>query len=198
LQRARRVRLDWRMAVAPPAPAERRPPRWLAAPIVVFALVALTAGLLAREAGGPRGRYFDLFFSDTIHMKAWLASAALAFGVFQLFSAAWIYRKLPWPKPRWINAAHRWSGRLAFGLTLPVAYHCIFQLGFVTASDRVLAHSLLGSAFYGAFAAKVTIVRLRRFPVVVLPLAGGTVFAVLLGAWYTSALWFFRLFGVEL
>jgi mono/diheme cytochrome c family protein len=55
----------------------------------------------------------------------------------------------------------------------------------------VLAHSLLGCAVYGAFASKVTIVRLHRFPRPVLPLAGGLLFAVLIGVWYTSAVWLY-------
>ena len=131
-------------------------------------------------------------------MKAWLASVAAALAVFQLFTAAWIFRKLPWEKPAWVNPAHRWSGRLAFVATLPVAYHCIFKLGFQSGDDRVLWHSLFGSAFYGAFAAKITIVELKRFPTAVLPIAGGLLFAVLIGVWYTSAVWFFRLAGVEL
>ena len=159
---------------------------------MAFALVALTFGIVAREAGGPRGTYFDLFFSDTIHMKAWLASAALACGVFQLFSAAWIYGKLPWRKPGWVNPAHRASGFLAFAFTLPVAYHCIFQLGFQAGTTRTYAHSLLGSAFFGAYAAKVTIVELKRFPVLVLPIAGALLFTFLLLVWWTSSLWFFR------
>jgi ABC-type sulfate transport system permease subunit len=46
-------------------------------------------------------------------------------------------------------------------------------------------------AFYGAFAAKILIVELRRFPTAVLPAAGGLVFVILVGVWYTSALWFF-------
>jgi hypothetical protein len=179
-------------AVVPAPLVERRSARWLAAPVFALAFVALTVGVVAREAGGPRGTYFDLFFSDTIHMKAWLASTALAFGVFQLFTAAWIYGKLPWHKPVWVNPVHRWSGRLAFALTLPVAYHCIFQLGFQTGTTRSYAHSLLGSAFFGAFAAKVTIVKLKRFPVPVLPIAGGLLFTVLLVVWWTSSLWFFR------
>ncbi len=138
-----------------------------------------------------------LFFSSTVHMKAWLATGAATLALFQLFTAAWIFRKLPWRKPPWVNRAHRWSGRLAFVLVLPVAYHCIFRLGFQPGTGRTLAHSLLGRAFFGAFGAKVTIVRLHRFPTPVLPIAGGTLFAVLIGVWYTSALWFFRLAGVE-
>ncbi len=41
-------------------------------------------------------------------------------------------------------------------------------------------------------AAKVTIVRLRRFSTPVLPVAGGVLFTLLIAVWYTSALWFFR------
>jgi Family of unknown function (DUF6529) len=179
------------VTVAAP-PVERRPLRWLAVPIVLFALVALTVGVVAREAGPQSRTYFDLFFSDTIHMKVWLATGALACGVFQLFTASWIYGKLRWRKPPWVNQVHRWSGFLAFALILPVAYHCVFLLGFQTGTTRSYVHSLLGSALFGAYAAKVTIVELRRFPVPVLPIAGGLLFTVLLIVWWTSSLWFFR------
>src|SRR5437016_5263558 len=54
------------------------------------------------------------------------------------------------------------------------------------------AHSLLGCGVYGAYASKVTIVRLHRFPKPVLPVAGGLLFAVLIGIWYSSALWLYR------
>jgi cytochrome c553 len=176
------LRLDWSV--------ERRSYRWIAVPLLMFALFSLTAGVLS--AHDPRSKgYFRLFFADPIHLKAGFASVAVALACFQLFSAAWIYGKLPWRKPAWVNPAHRWSGRLAFVFTLPVAYHCIFKLGFESPDTRVLAHSLLGCAVYGAYAAKVTIVRLRRFPVPVLPIAGGTLFAVLIGVWYTSAVWLY-------
>jgi len=172
------------------AAPEQRSSRWLAAPLVAFALGALTAGVLA--AHDPRSKgYFQLFFSDPLHLKAAFATAAVVLACFQLFTAAWIFRKLPWDKPAWVNPVHRWSGRLAFVVTLPVAYHCIFKLGFRSPTTRVLAHSLFGCAVYGAFAAKVTIVRLHRFPQLVLPLAGGLLFAVLIGVWYTSAIWLY-------
>ena len=153
--------------------------------------MALTAGLLAKHEPRSKG-YFRLFFSDPIHLKAGFATAVVLLACFQLFTAAWIFRKLPWRKPAWVNPVHRWSGRLAFACTLPVAYHCIFKLGFRDPSTRVLAHALLGCAVYGAFAAKVTIVRLHRFPRLVLPIAGGLLFALLIGVWYTSAFWLYR------
>ena len=116
----------------------------------------------------------------------------------QLASAAWIFGRLPWHRPMWIASLHRWTGRLVFVLTLPVAYHCIFKLGFQKTDGRVLAHSFLGCAFYGAFAAKVLVVRLHRFPNFTLPLAGALLFTLLVALWYTSALWFFRNVGVGL
>ena len=177
-------------ADAPAAPSTRSY-RWVAAPLLAFALFSLTAGLLARHDPRSKG-YFRLFFSDPIHMKAGFATAVAVLACTQLFTAAWIFRKLPWPKPPWVNPLHRWSGRLAFVLTLPVAYHCIFKLGFRDADGRTLAHSLLGCGVYGAYASKVTIVRLHRFPRPVLPLAGGLLFAILIGVWYTSALWLYR------
>src|SRR4051812_17928173 len=176
-------------AAAAPAP-NTRSYRWLAAPLLAFALVALTAGLLANHEPRSKG-YFRLFFSDPIHLKAAFATAVVFLACAQVFTAAWIFRKLPWPKPAWVNPLHRWSGRLAFALTLPVAYHCIFKLGFRDPSARILAHSLIGCLVYGAFAAKVTIVRLPRFPRLVLPVAGGTLFALLIGIWYTSAVWLY-------
>jgi len=175
--------------IAAPVP-EQRSYRWVAVPLLAFALASLTAGLFA--AHDPRSKgYFRLFFSDPLHLKAGFASAAVVLACFQLFTAAWIFKKLPWRKPAWVNPAHRWSGRLAFACTLPVAYHCIFKLGFRSPDGRVLAHSLFGCAVYGAFASKVTIVRLHRFPRPVLPIAGGLLFAVLIGVWYTSAIWLY-------
>src|SRR4051794_3180456 len=178
-------------AVATSAPPGPRAWRWVLVPLAVGALFSLTAGLLARHEPRSKG-YFRLFFSDPIHLKAGFATAAALLACFQLFTAAWIFRKLPWPKPAWVNPLHRWSGRLALAFTLPVAYHCIFKLGFQDPDSRVLAHSLFGCAVYGAFAAKVTIIRLHRFPRPVLPLAGGLLFAMLIGVWYTSALWLYR------
>ena len=164
-----------------------------------FAVVSLPGRLPRGRASSTGGGYFDLFFSDTIHLKVWLATAAVAARRSRSFSRLpGIFRKLPWRRPWWIPGVHRWTGRLAFLLSLPVAYHCIFLLGFQSGDDRVLAHSLLGCAFYGAFAAKVLVVRLHRFPVWVLPTAGGLLFAVLIALWYTSAVWFLRLAGVGL
>src|SRR5712692_8091542 len=186
-----RIRMSERLSLKEPSGAN---PAWLAVPMVVFALIALTVGLVARqtvrETYGPS--FFHPFFTDTLRMKAWLVTAAVVLACGQLLTAARIYELLRFPpKGRFYHSVHRWSGRAAILLTLPVAYHCVFLLGFGTHSPRVLIHSLLGSLLYGAVVAKVLIVRSTRFAPWVLPVAGGLLFSILLGLWLTSALWFF-------
>ena len=163
-------------------------------PLVLFALITLTVGLVAtatvREPYATS--FFHPFFSDVLQMKAWLVTAAVVLACGQLLTAARIYELLGFPpKGRFYHVVHRWSGRAAIVLTLPVAYHCIFLLGFSANSPRVLIHSLLGSALYGAVVAKVLVVRSSRFPAWVLPVAGALLFSILLGLWLTSALVFF-------
>ena len=152
--------------------------------------VALWLGIYGNVHDPSQELVFTLFFSSTITMKVYLATAAVAFAVVQVISATWVYGKLGVQPPAWAGDAHRISGRLAFLLSLPVAYHCLWSLGFQDTDGRVLAHSLLGCAFYGAFAAKVVIVRSRELPGAALPIAGGLVFAVLVAVWYSSAVWF--------
>ena len=132
-----------------------------------------------------------LGFKDTITMKVWLASIGLLFAIVQVVSALWMYGRLPVSDaPAWIGSLHRISGRLAFLLTLPVAYHCLYQLAFQSSTARVLAHSLLGCLFYGAFATKVVVVRSHTLPGAALPFAGGLLFTLLVAVWLTSGLWF--------
>jgi Family of unknown function (DUF6529) len=163
----------------------------LLAAAALGAVVAMTLGLYGHVHDPASDLSITLGFADTITMKVWLASAAVLFAVVQLVSALWMYGRLPLgAAPAWLGGAHRISGRLAFLLSLPVAYSCLYQLAFQDASARVLAHSILGCAFYGAFAAKVVLVRSRSLPAFALPLAGGLLLSVLVAAWMTSGLWF--------
>jgi hypothetical protein len=168
-------------------------------PGLLFASVALVVGFVAsKTVRQPYETPFShLFFSDTLHMKAWLITAVLLLGFGQLLTASRIYEVLRFPpKGRFYHLVHRWSGRTAILLTLPVAHHCIFMLGFGTADTRVYIHSLLGSFLYGAVFAKVLIVHSSGFRGWVLPLAGGVLFSILVGLWLTSAFWFFSTVGI--
>jgi Family of unknown function (DUF6529) len=141
--------------------------------------------------------YTDLVtgvFSTPIAFKAWFATAAAVLAVVQVGTGARIFGKLtgivPVPPPS-VNRIHRWSGRLAVLFTLPVAFHCIFILGFQTDDTRVFAHSVLGTFIYGVLAVKLFYVHDRDHPRWTLPLVGGTLFTVLALLWSTSSLWYF-------
>ncbi len=164
------------------------------------AIAILLAGAAVAVALGVYGNVHDptgdslvtLAFTATINLKVWFATFVLALALFQVGSAAVIYGKVGTGGPPWLGPAHRVSGTLAFLGSIPVAYHCLWALGFESGEGaRVLAHSILGCAFYGALAAKVLMVRSPRLPGWMLPAAGGTVFALLVGIWLTSSLWFF-------
>ncbi|HUG64896.1 MAG TPA: DUF6529 family protein [Gaiellaceae bacterium] len=140
--------------------------------------------------------YTDLVtivFSSTIAAKAWFATAAVLLAIFQVATAARIYGTLAFLPERGPTIArlHRWSGRIAFLCTLPVFFHCVTILGFETPDARVAIHSLVGSFFYGVFAAKVLIVRDESLPRWALPSAGLTLASTLVALWVTSSLWYF-------
>ncbi|MFD6438189.1 DUF6529 family protein [Streptomyces venezuelae] len=181
--------------VPPGAGAHRAPSaaRYLA-PVLVAAAVAIGLGAYGK-VHDPAGTAFNLAgFSSTSAVKSWLGTAAFAFVLVQVVSALMLYGRLPGPS--WSAALHRWSGRIAFLVSVPVAVHCLYALGYQTYSTRVLWHSLLGCFFYGAFSAKMLLLRTERLPGWLLPVVAGLVFAALTGIWLSSALWFFRTFGV--
>jgi hypothetical protein len=146
--------------------------------------------------GDVNETYTDLVttvFSTTIAAKAWLATIALALALVQVTTAARMWGHLHFLPVRQSAVAtiHRWSGRLAFLLTLPVFFHCATILGWQAPSTRVAAHSLLGTFVYGVFAAKVLVVRDRSLPGWALPVAGVTLASTLGLLWVTSSLWYF-------
>jgi hypothetical protein len=170
----------------------------LVVPSLIGGLVALTLGIY----GGlhhPTGVVVNIAgFSSAGYVKSWLASAATVFAIFQVISALVMYGKIPRVSaPSWIGRAHQWSGRIAFVLAVPVAINCLYGLGFQTYSTRVLIHSLLGCAFFGAFTVKMLILPKRGVPGWALPIAGAVVFLALVGIWFTSAYWFFSTFGIH-
>ncbi len=166
-------------------------------PVVMAAAVggafALSLGVYGRVHTPTGESISSLGFSSLLGMKAWLTTGAATLGLAQALSAMWMWGRLPGlgPAPNAVAASHRWLGTLAFLLSLPVAYHCLWGLGFQTTTPRVVIHSILGCAFYGALAAKLLLLRSERLPGWTLPAAGGLLVAILTGLWFTSSLWFF-------
>ena len=141
-------------------------------------------------------RYSDLVttvFSSTIAAKAWLATIVIVLALVQVATAAQMwgrFRFLPVRGPV-VATVHRWSGRCAFLVSLPVFFHCVTILGFQTPDARVAVHSIAGTFLYGVFAAKILILRDRELPGWALPVAGATLASTLGILWLTSALWYF-------
>jgi len=165
-------------------------------PLLVFVLVGCAVGLALGVYAAqhkPAGYALDIAgFSAPLYVKAWLTTFAAVLAVVQLLTAARLYDP---DVPAWTGTVHRWSGRVAVLLTVPVVVHCTYALGFGTYEPRVLVHSLLGCVFYGAFVTKMLILSRRGQPRWVLPVAGGVLFAALIALWLTSSLWVFTTTG---
>jgi hypothetical protein len=162
--------------------------------------VAVALGVYGRVHDPALRPLFLLGFSGMLQMKTWLATACLVLVLVQVFTAAWMWGRLPGAhtRPESLAQVHRWSGTLAFVVSLPVAFHCLWSLGFDTTSWRVIVHGLAGCLFYGAYAAKMLGLRLRSTPGWFLPVLGGAVFALFVLVWLTSAAWFFTRSGLPL
>ena len=174
----------------------------LVRPLVILlfgAAVALALGTYGR-LHTPSGTSITTFgFSGPLQMKAWLTTGALAFGVVQLATALRLYGRVgSGPAPPWLAPLHRWSGTTAFVLSVPVALHCLWALGFATYDLRTTAHSLLGCAFYGAFAAKMLALGDDKAPRWLLPVLGSALLTILAGLWLTASFWFFTSSGADL
>jgi hypothetical protein len=181
--------------------AETAPQKSMAVPLTAFAagaVVALLVGVFGRVHDPSLGGTTTLGFKTVIAMKVVVATVVGVLAVLQLIGALWIYGKLGVSAPSWLGNAHRASGIVALGLALFVAYHCLFALGLEyghlhsgeKVSTRTFVHGLIGCAVMGALVVKVVAVRSRRAPGWFLPVAGGLLFALLILAVLTSALWY--------
>lgn len=170
----------------------------LAVTIAVGSGVAVGLGAYARLHQASGRALWTLGFSGLLPMKVWLSAAALVLIVVQVLTASWMWNRLPrvGPAPRWLPTMHRWTGSIAFAITIPVALQCLWTLGFQTYDARVIAHGAAGCLFYGAYAAKMLGLRIRRLSPRAIPVLGGLTFAVFVVAWLTSALWFFTRSGL--
>lgn len=186
---------------APPPRAARRAGSVAKALIPLGIGLAVALGIYAIAKAitpDPGSSLFGQSGRDTFAVKAALASGVLALAAFQLYTALWIFGKLHKGRalPRRLGRIHRLSGVAAILLSLPVAYNCIVTYGFESFNSRVLVHAAAGCFFYGAFAAKVFVVRSKRLPGWTLPVAGGTLIATIAVLWYTAAFWFYDGFNL--
>ncbi|HYQ68532.1 DUF6529 family protein [Actinophytocola sp.] len=168
------------------------------AALAIGALVAVALGVYGKMHE-PTGEALNLAgFSSGIAAKAWLGSIAFVLAIAQVLSAMAMWGRLPgFTAGHGTAVVHRWSGRIAVIVSLPVAAHCLYALGFQDFNTRVLVHSLFGCFFYGLFVCKMVVLTRHRTPGWVLPVVGAAVFTGLVGLWVTSSLWFFSEYGVS-
>jgi hypothetical protein len=170
--------------------------------LVLGAGIAVGLGAAGRVLTPEYRLLPGLGFSDNLTFKSWLASGVMLLALGQLGTALWMFGRLPLVgrPPSWLARTHRSLGATALVLSIPVATCCLYAYGFapVPLTGRTLVHSVLGCLFYGTFAVKVLAVRARRVSPWVLPVVGGSLFALVVLLWMTSALWFFRSTGLHL
>jgi len=174
--------------------------QWALAGVGALGL-AVSAGLAAYAQAHPGdgAALTTLGFSGMLQMKAWLTTAAAVLVVVQVLSALAMWGRLGVaPSAGWVAPVHRWSGTVAFLLTLPVMFHCVWSLGFADDDARTVVHSVAGCLLYGVFAAKMLALRLPDLPRWTVPLLGGLLAAAVLVVWFSSALWFFTRSGYAL
>src|SRR6266566_383329 len=80
---------------------------------VAGALVAVLLGVYGRVHDPASETTIKLWFSTTLHFKAWATTVILVLAVGQLIGALWMYGKLPGrAAPAWVGSTHRLSGTL--------------------------------------------------------------------------------------
>ena len=165
--------------------------------VVVGALAAIGLGVFGK-VHDPR--FFSINvagFSSPMAVKAWLATVVVVLALFQLLSALIMYGRIPGVgTPSWIGPVHVWSGRLAVLVSVPVAVHCLYALGFQSSDIRVLVHSVLGCLFYGVFVTKMLLLTRKGSKGWATPVAGGLLFMTIVLVWLMSALRFFQTRGL--
>lgn len=159
--------------------------------------VSVAVGVYARLHDPTNEQLLHVGFPSTLSMKAWLTTGVFLLAIAQALSAAWMWGRLPrvGAAPAWLHHVHRWTGTAAFLLALPVAYHCLWSLGWRSTDVRVVVHGVLGCAFFGAITTKLLALRIDGAPRWALPALGSLLVAVLTGIWLTSSLWFFTTIG---
>ncbi len=181
--------------------ADSTAPKGMAVPLTAFAagaVVALLVGVFGRVHDPSLDGTTTLGFDTVIEMKVVVTTVIGVLAVLQVVGALWMYGKLGVEAPSWLGTAHRISGTIALSLAVFVAYHCLWALGLESGRletgekvpVRTVVHGVVGCAVIGAIVVKVVAVRSRRAPGWFLPVAGGLLFALLVVAVMTSAVWF--------
>ena len=162
----------------------------MAVPLAAGASTALALGIYA-AAHEPTGRDFVLMgFATASAWKSAFASITMFLFVMQISLGLRITgrvgpRQAP---PPWTTDLHRLLGTVAFGLSIPVVFHCVWTLGYRSGDSRLVVHSIFGCIAYGFYVVKILAVRRDDLAPWAVPLTGSLLGIAMLVAWWTSAL----------
>jgi hypothetical protein len=128
-------------------------------------------------------------------LKSILTTLVVALAIEQALSGLRITGRLKrWPAPvKGLRVAHRLVGDAALLLTLSVALICVTHLPYSAYSLRVPLHAALGTLAAAILVVKVVVARRFRRYLRYARLLGGVAGLSLLGCFWASALWYFRL-----
>ena len=105
---------------------------------VIGSAVAVGLGVYGK-VHDPTGQAINLAgFSSGLAAKAALSTVAMVLAVVQVITAMGLFGRIPLTG-NWVGPVHRWSGRIAVAVTVPVAVHCLYALGFQTFDARVVS-----------------------------------------------------------
>jgi hypothetical protein len=132
-------------------------PAALAVPLAAGAATALALGLYASLHDATGRDFVVTGFRSSAAWKSAFASVTVFLFLMQMSLGLRITGRIGprRPPPSWATDVHRLIGTIAFGISIPVVFHCIWTLGYVTTDSRVATHSLLGCLAYGAYVANV-------------------------------------------
>ncbi|HEY7043281.1 MAG TPA: DUF6529 family protein [Nocardioidaceae bacterium] len=174
----------------------RTPARFAYVALGVGAVVAVVLGVFGKAAHDEgHAAVLTTGFGGLATMKVYLSTVVAVLALVQIVTALWLYGRLGSRIPRHLGVVHKTSGALAVLLSIPVAFNCLWLLGFESYNFRVAMHSIAGCVFYGAFVAKVMGLHARRAPGWLVTVAAGLVFAAIVVVVWTGAVWYVGEFG---
>ncbi|MFT7609010.1 MAG: hypothetical protein ACI9MX_002080 [Candidatus Aldehydirespiratoraceae bacterium] len=168
-------------------------PAALAVPFAAGGATAVALGIYSsvHEATG-RSLLFS-GFESTASWKSALASVVVILFMMQVSLGLRMVGRVGGVRPvaPWARDLHRLVGTLAFGLSIPVVFHCLWALGFQTTDSRVSTHSILGCVAYGLYVTKILSARRPDRPEWALPVTGAFLGITMIVVWWSAALTFY-------
>jgi hypothetical protein len=168
-------------------------PTALAVPFAAGGATAVALGIYSSVHEATARSLVFSGFESTASWKSALASVVVVLFMMQVSLGLRMVGRIGGTRPvaPWARDLHRLIGTLAFGLSIPVVFHCLWALGFQTSNSRISTHSILGCVAYGLYVTKILSARQADRPEWALPVTGALLGITMIVVWWTAALTFY-------